>query len=177
MSWGLQQPALLTYITLMVRSHYQTVWGETTRREGPHSVLDFTIYCTVFSVIILALFQRLLNGSPALVATRMYPVGCHSFHLMNTCHVANNRVGTHIYSRNASHTQVSVSCVAEHRGNWALFLLYWSFLQVDSWLYEPQPLAIQLSLKDSSCAALDRIERPLCAPAHRGATVTTLETL
>lgn len=36
--------------------------------------------------------------------------------------------------------------------------------QVDSWLYRPQPPAIQLSLKDSSCAAVDSNEGPLCVP-------------
>ena len=57
------------------------------------------------------------------------------------------------------------------------FQCFGSLAQVDSWLYQPPPLAIQLSLKDSSCAVLDRTEGPLCAPAHRGTTVTAPETL
>lgn len=68
-------------------------------------------------------------------------------------------------------------CLLQNTEEIELFLLFWSFLQVDSWLLQPRPLAIQLSLKDSSCAVLDRTEGPLCAPAHRGATVTTLQTL
>lgn len=110
----------------------------------------------------------------------MHPAGCHSFHLINRCHVANNSVGTSSDSRNASHTQVSVSgewCCWKQRKLIPFLSLFCSLAQVDSWLDQPRPLAIQLSLKDSSCAVLGRTEGPLCAPAYRGTTVTAPETL
>lgn len=57
--------------------------------------------------------------------------------------------------------------------NWALFI---SGLASGRQLAEPAyPAAIQLSVKESSCAVLDCTEGPLFAPAYRGTTVTATE--
>lgn len=117
-----------------------------------------------------------------------YPVGCHSSCLINACHAASNTVGTSSDSCNASHTQVSVS-VAETRGKLSSFsfFLVVLFLELPSGrqlaalacphppTHAPSgPLAVQLSLKDSSCAVVGprrggprvplRTEEPLLEP-------------
>lgn len=103
------------------------------------------------------------------------------FSLMNRCHAVINSVVT---SRDSCKCQPHPSI-----GVWGRVFLnteeiepffcrcFGALAQVGSWLYQPPPLAIQLSLKDSSCAVLDRTEGPLCAPAHRGTTVTAPKTL
>lgn len=50
---------------------------------------SFSIFCTIFSVIIQAVFAEALKWQPRSGYSRHAShVGCHSFHLLNTCHVA-----------------------------------------------------------------------------------------
>lgn len=136
--------------------------------EGKTSA-GFTIFCTVFSVIIHAVKWQPSSGYKHACILLVVIL----FFTLST-HVTVPVIQWELKVNHAMPATPRYQCLLGNTEENELFLcecVYWSFPQVDSWLYQPRPLAIQLSLKDSSCAVLDPYRGALCAPAHRGATV------
>lgn len=153
MSWGLQQPALLTHITWLVWTQY--------RIACLHEGIDLTSPFTVFLIVIQGCSQPNLWLQHAWILVALFTWTRFTVPLIQ-------------WKLNVIHAMPAPPryryLLQNTRGNCALFFLFGSYLAVTAPASGHSAVTKGFQLCYVRPAAL-------CTPAHRGVTVITPETL